>query len=190
MKKILLVLGFLFVALTAKSQSMSFMGTWTGPKFVSDYFWSNDKVNVFSTNEVTYFNSELSLMTRDYAEFRLGNSNFYVHPEFQVFSDMSYAGLAPPGPQLPIDWMCIMPVVLYRYDNVEGHTYHVELNTSGDWWRIHYEGYIDLWGIKSLNKATEQKVFFKVTENVQLGVDFLYDDYNKFLVLGALRVAL
>ena len=190
MKKLLLALGLLFVVLTAKSQSMQFMGTWAGPKFVADYFWSNGNINVFSTNEVTYFNSELALMTRDYAEFKLGNTDLYVHPEFQVFSDGTYAGLAGIGYQLPIKWMSIMPVVLYRYDNIGGHQVHLELNTAGDWWKIHYEGYIDLWGLKTLNKATEQKVFFKITENFQLGVDFLYDDYNKFLVLGALRVAL
>ena len=208
MKKILLALGFLLVVLTARAQSMQFMGTWKGPKFVSDYFWSNGNINVFSTNEATYFkgesgNFELCLMTRDYAEFKLGKTDLYVHPEFQVFSDGTFAGLAGLGYQLPIKCISIMPVILYRYDNMPtglvgedervirgGHQVHFELNTSGDWWRIHYEGYVDLWGMKTFNAATEQKVFFKITENFQLGVDFLYDDYNKFLVLGALRIAL
>ena len=115
MKRLLLAIGLLLVCLTAKSQSMQFMGTWAGPKFVSDYFWSNGNINVFSTNELTYFNSELAFMTRDYAEFKLGSTDLYVHPEFQVFSDGTYAGLAGLGYQLPIEWMSIMPVVLYRY---------------------------------------------------------------------------
>ena len=91
MKKVMMVLLASLIAATGFSQSLTYMQGFDfnnglnkpTQKLVADYFYTNaeNNINVFSYNEWTIADNQGYGYMVLYGEYRIGNSNFWIHPE-------------------------------------------------------------------------------------------------------------
>ena len=192
MKKFITLLVTLFAVVSLNAQSFQyhqgydFKGKATSQKFIADFFWTspNGSWNVFSWNNFgVNYNGENPGSTDAtallYVEYKLGNSNFYVHPEVRLntwcenYYQIGFAYL------LPFKDLAIYLTPKYSYHG--RHDFQCSINSSyeNDW--LYYEGYFDsdwvykqpMTGENVIGFFTEQKFYYKVAKNFHLGVNLM-----------------
>lgn len=204
MKKVLFTIIAVFVmAAAANAQSIQWHQSYDGnQKFVADFFKSDSNFNVFSYNEFTVTDNQAVGYGILYGEYRIAGSHFLGHLETRLrTSDFPYlkvptamywpdhnminAGFAY---ELLLGNFCFNLTPMYRYDFGSGHNWQFSINSSADFDHIYYEGYFDTWGPDTFNLCTEQKVYYKITPMVHIGVNLMLftvkDNDPKFSVHG------
>lgn len=204
MKKVLFTIIAVFVmAAAANAQSIQWHQSYDGnQKFVADFFKSDSNFNVFSYNEFTVTDNQAVGYGILYGEYRIAGSHFLGHLETRLrTSDFPYlkvptamywpdhnminAGFAY---ELLLGNFCFNLTPMYRYDFGSGHNWQFSINSSADFDHIYYEGYLDTWGPDTFNLCTEQKVYYKITPMVHVGVNLMLftvkDNDPKFSVHG------
>ena len=194
MKKIFTILACLVVAAAVNAQSIQWHQSYDGnQKFVTDFFWNNDDFNVFSYNEFTVTNNQAVGYSIVYGECRIAKSHFLTHLEgrFRTVSfpttDVPTAMYCPDNNLINVGFayeLCLgghwvfSLTPMYRYDFGNGHNWQFSINSSADYEKFYYEGYLDTWGPKSFNLCTEQKFYYKITPIFQLGVNLMLFNVN------------
>ena len=169
-------------------------------KFLVDFFWSNDNWNVFSWNNfgVNYdgaFPGSTDATALLYVERKLGNTNFYLHPEVRLntwcenYYQIGFAYL------LPFENVGIYLTPKYSYH--DRHDFQFSINSSYESDAVYYEGYLDTdwvpaplpFGLKAdyaVGFFTEQKVYWKATERFHFGINLVAggDTSNGFYTLA------
>lgn len=193
-----LIMAFVSV-LSINAQSIEFHQSYgstsdnapyTATRVIASHFYTskNEKMNLFTWNAFDR-NATNTLL---YTEHQIGKSNFYVHPEVRFdywygptnsndydFKPMlGFAYLIPweKGPAV-----YVTPKVMTTYDkNTKWSNPDLQLsiNTSYENDNVYYEGYIDTNWIghvkdapesKTIGVFAEQKVYYKMTDNFQVG---------------------
>ena len=200
MKKFLTALVCVLLTATVSAQSVQWHQSYDGnQKLVADFFWSNDNFNVYSYNEFTVTKNHQAVgYSILYGEYRIAKSHFLVHgegrlrtfdfPLEKVPSAMYYpdhnnvsAGFAYELCLGKNDEWAFYFTPMYRFDfgrNGKGHNWQFSINSSADYEKFYYEGYIDLWGPTIPNFCTEQKFYYKITPNIHLGVNLMFFTIN------------
>lgn len=202
MKKVLFTIIAVFVmAAAANAQSIQWHQSYDGnQKFVADFFKSDSNFNVYSYNEFTVKNAQAVGYGIIYGEYRIAGSHFLGHLETRfrtssldtnVFTtptamycpdyNMINAGFAY---ELLLGNFVFNITPMYRYDfgSDYKHNWQFSINSSADFDHIYYEGYLDIWGPNKFNLCTEQKVYYKITPMVHIGVNlmlFTVDDKSR-----------
>ena len=195
MKKFLVALVCFLLAATASSQSVQWHQSYDGnQKLVADFFWSNDNFNVYSYNEFTLTQGRQAVgYSVLYGEYRIAKSHFLAHAEgrlrlfdfpldkvptamyFPAHNDVS-AGFA--YELCAKEWTFYF-TPMYRYDfGGIGHNWQFSINSSAEYDKFYYEGYIDMWGPTTFNFCTEQKFYYKITQNFQIGANLMLFNIN------------
>lgn len=194
MKKVLFTIIAVFVmAAATNAQSIQWHQSYDGnQKFVADFFKSDSNFNVFSYNEFTVTNNQAVGYGILYGEYRIAGSHFLTHLETRLrTSDFPYinvptamywpdhnminAGFAY---ELLLGNFCFNLTPMYRYDFGSGHNWQFSINSSADFEKFYYEGYLDTWGHNTFNLCTEQKVYYKITPMVHVGVNLMLFTVN------------
>lgn len=189
MKKFIIAVTIaLFASITLSAQSFQyhqgydFKSKTVSQKFIADFFWTNDTWNVFSWNNfgVNYDSAvpgSTDATALLYVERKLGNSNFYLHPEVRLntwcenYYQIGFAYL------LPFENLAVYLTPKYSYH--DRHDFQFSINSSFENDAVYYEGYLDTdWvPVPGLDYAmgfwTEQKVYWKATERLHFGVNFV-----------------
>lgn len=148
--------------------------TWGSTRFITDYFWTspNEKVNVFSWNSF----SKNGISALLYGEYQIGKSNFYAHGEVRAqMGNFDYETVTPEvGFAYLIPWnngpaIYVTPKYVYNDVYFSKHDIEVSINSSYENDKVYYEGYIDTNWIKGASLFTEQKAYYKLTKNFQIG---------------------
>ena len=72
----------IFMMASMNAQSIQWHQSYDGnQKFVSDFFWSNEKFNVYSYNELTVSKNQAVGYGIIYGEYRIAKSHFLTHLE-------------------------------------------------------------------------------------------------------------
>lgn len=172
-------------------QGYDFKAKAPSQKFLVDFFWSNDNWNVFSWNNfgVNYdaaIPGSTDATSLLYVERRIGNSNFFVHPEVRLNTwceNYYQIGFAY---QLPFENLAIYLTPKYSYHNRHDFQFSINSSYENDW--LYYEGYFDsdwvykqpLTGENIIGFFTEQKAFYKATENFHFGINLMVGGETKF----------
>lgn len=194
MKKVLFTIIAVFVmAAAANAQSIQWHQSYDGnQKFVADFFKSDSNFNVYSYNEFTVTNNQAVGYGILYGEYRIAGSHILGHletrfrtsdfPYFKVPTSMYWpshnminAGFAY---ELLLGNFCFNLTPMYRWDFGSGHNWQFSINSSADFEKFYYEGYLDTWGPDSFNLCTEQKVYYKITPMVHVGVNLMLFNVN------------
>ena len=194
MKKVLFTIIAVFVmAAAANAQSIQWHQSYDGnQKFVADFFKSDSNFNVYSYNEFTVTNNQAVGYGILYGEYRIAGSHILGHletrfrtsdfPYFKVPTAMYWpdhnminAGFAY---ELLLGNFCFNLTPMYRYDFGSGHNWQFSINSSADFEKFYYEGYLDTWGPNTFNLCTEQKVYYKITPMVHVGVNLMLFNVN------------
>ena len=190
MKKVLFTIIAVFVmAAATNAQSIQWHQSYDGnQKFVADFFKSDSNFNVYSYNEFTVTNNQAVGYGILYGEYRIAGSHLetrfrtsdfpYINvPTAMYWPDhnMINAGFAY---ELLFGNFCFNLTPMYRYDFGSGHNWQFSINSSADFEKFYYEGYLDTWGPTTFNLCTEQKVYYKITPNVHLGVNLMLFTVN------------
>lgn len=181
-------------------QGYDFKSEAPSQKFIADFFWTNDTWNVFSWNNfgVNYDSAvpgSTDATALLYVERKLGNTNFYLHPEVRLntwcenYYQIGFAYL------LPFENVGIYLTPKYSYH--DRHDFQFSINSSFENDAVYYEGYLDTdWvpaplplGLKAdyaVGFFTEQKVYWKATERLHFGVNLVAggDTKNGFYTLA------
>lgn len=202
MKKIFLVFAFIFATIIANAQSFQWHQSYdNNQKLISDYFWTsaNGSWNVFSWNEFTIAGDN-TVTGRGllYGEYKLGNTNFYVHPEVRLNTDGNFLNLGF-AYRLPFENLGIYITPQYsRHQQGWGTSYvndvQISINSSLENNKFYYEGYFDTYWLHGISCFTEQKVYYKITNNFHLGANLVFwasEDSNPgFLPFLVARISL
>ena len=196
MKKIFTILACLVMAAAVNAQSIQWHQSYDGnQKFVADFFWNNDDFNVFSYNEFTVTNNQAVGYGIIYGEYRIAKSHFLAHLESR-FRTRTFADNIPTAMYYPDNnlinvgfayELCIGEhwvfnlTPMYRWDfgnGGKGSNWQFSINSSADYEKFYYEGYLDTWGPTTFNLCTEQKFYYKITPNFHLGVNLMLFNVN------------
>lgn len=193
MKKFFIFFVAIFMMASMNAQSIQWHQSYdNNQKFVSDFFWNNDDFNVYSYNEFTVSNNQAVGYGIIYGEYRINKSHFLIHAESR-FRTASF-----PTPMVPtaMYWpdnnltnigfvyeLCLDNWVfnitpMYRWDFGKGSNWQFSINSSVDFEKFYYEGYLDTWGPDSFNLCTEQKFYYKIKPNVHIGVNLMLFNVN------------
>lgn len=178
MKKLFVILFALISALTVSAQSFELHqsyndddSAWGKTRLIAEYFWTseNGKWNVFSWNSF----SESSINGLLYGEYQFAK-NLYAHAEVRMNEgNYEYKTITPQvGLAYLIPWKNGPDIYLtpkYSYNDITKHDIQFSVNSSYETKAIYYEGYLDSNWIDALNIFTEQKAYYKITPNIQLG---------------------
>ena len=194
MKKVLFTIIAVFVmAAAANAQSIQWHQSYDGnQKFVADFFKSDSNFNVYSYNEFTVTNNQAVGYGIIYGEYRIAGSHILGHLETRFrTSDFPYVNVptamywpdhnminAGFAYELLLGNFCFNLTPMYRYDFGSGHNWQFSINSSADFEKFYYEGYLDTWGPDSFNLCTEQKVYYKITPMVHVGVNLMLFNVN------------
>ena len=179
----------LVCALTISAQSFELHqsyndneSAWGKTRLISEYFWTseNGNWNVFSWNSF----SENSLNALLYGEYKFID-NFYIHPEVRVNAGtFEYKTITPQiGIAYLIPWNNGPDIYLtpkYSYNDIVKNDIQFSINSSYETNAIYYEGYIDTNWIEALNVFAEQKAYFKVTKNLQIGAAVVFNSTTDY----------
>jgi hypothetical protein len=191
MKRLILVLSVLISTLMVNAQSFELhqsyndsKSAWGKTRLIAEYFWTseNTKWNVFSWNSF----SESGINGLLYGEYKFA-SNLYAHAEVRMNNgNYAYKTITP---QLGIAWLIplqegpdIYITPKYSYNDIceTKHDIQVSINTSYETKSIYYEGYLDTNWINAMNIFTEQKGYFKLTNNFQLGACVVFNSSTNY----------
>ena len=193
MKKVFTFIAALVMVAAVNAQSIQWHQSYDGnQKFVADFFWNNDDFNVFSYNEFTVTNNQAVGYGIIYGEYRIAKSHFLAHLEGRFrtasfpYTDVPTAMYWPDNNLANVGFayeLCLGNWVfnltpMYRYDFGNGHNWQFSINSSADFEKFYYEGYLDTWGPNTFNLCTEQKFYYKFTPNFQLGVNLMLFNAN------------
>lgn len=189
MKKVLFTIIAVFVmAAAANAQSIQWHQSYDGnQKFVADFFKSDSNFNVYSYNEFTVTNNQAVGYGILYGEYRIAGSHILGHLETRFrTSDFPYVNVptamywpshnminAGFAYELLLGNFCFNLTPMYRWDFGSGHNWQFSINSSADFEKFYYEGYLDTWGPDSFNLCTEQKVYYKITPMVHVGINLM-----------------
>lgn len=209
MKKIFIFIAFVCLSVFANAQSIqlhqsyntdNINAPYSSTRAIVDYFGTskNGNWNVFSWNTIDH----TSLSTLLYVEYLLGNSNFYVHPEFRAnygFDNKAWSSTFQIGFAYLIPWengpsFYLTPKysldfarVTYggRTNSYYGHNIQFSINSAYENDYIYYEGYIDNTFLLTVNGYSssdcgysffaEQKAYYKFSEAFQIGLCFVFN---------------
>ena len=196
------------IAATSFAQSFQWHQSYdNNQKFVADFYYGGDKYNLYSYNEFTVLDNQAYGFAVAYGEYKIGESNFYIHPEvrFRIGSDPAIGGfksaIYPYGTNmtnigfaymLNIGDFTTFVTPMYRYDFGSGSNWQLSFNSSMELGRLYYESYIDFWGPSSFNFCTEQKFYWMFNEVFALGVNamvFNLDSEVKFVPFLVARIS-
>lgn len=197
MKKILIALVCILLNTVVFAQSIQWHQSYDGnQKLVADFFWSNDDFNVFSYNEFTVTKGSQAVgYSILYGEYRIKKSHFLTHgecrlrtldfphetvPSAMYYPDNNNISLGFAYELCAGNWTFYL-TPMYRYDfgrNGRGHSWQFSINSSADYEKFYYEGYIDLWGPTIPNLCTEQKFYYKITPNIHVGINLMLFTIN------------
>jgi hypothetical protein len=207
MKKVLFTIIAVFVmAAAANAQSIQWHQSYDGnQKFVADFFKSDSNFNVYSYNEFTVTNNQAVGYGIIYGEYRIAGSHFLGHLEtrFRTSSldtNVFTTSTTPPAMYCPdynminagfayellLGNFCFNLTPMYRYDvnypredtTRTNSNWQFSINSSADFEKFYYEGYLDIWGPNKFNLCTEQKVYYKITPMVHVGVNLMLFNVN------------
>lgn len=193
MKKIFTLAIALIMSAMTFAQSFDYMVSPYNMKFLAEFFASNEKYNAFSYNEWQAMPFEqldngvpMNALTLDYVEYKIGQSDFYVHPEIRLnsnpFFDVNsyYIGIAY---HIPIKAVDIYVVPMYRRhgDKNGKNEFQLSINTSGDYEHFYYQGYFDLYTGNGVVAMTEQRFYWKAYKGMQVGVNITASSDNTFV---------
>ena len=187
MKKLIFSLLLAFVSVfTVNAQSFELhqsyndsKSAWGQSRLIAEYFWTseNGKWNVFSWNSF----SENGISGLLYGEYMLGK-NFYIHPEVRMNrGNFKYEDITPQiGIAYLIPWENGADIYLtpkYSYNDICGskHDLQFSVNSSYENDHVYYEGYLDTNWIDAMNIFTEQKAYYKLTKNFQIGAAVVFN---------------
>lgn len=182
MKKFIITLMIAFTAiLSANAQSFQLHQsynddntTWGTTRLISDYFWTseNGKWNVFSWNSY----SQKGISGLLYGEYALGETGLYAHAEVRAqFGNFEYKTITPEiGLAYLIPWengaaIYLTPKYVYNDVYFSEHDFQFSVNSSYENDYLYYEGYLDTSWVKGMSIFTEQKAYYKITDNFQIG---------------------
>lgn len=200
MKKLFFILVTLVASLAVNAQSIQLhqsyndnKSTWGNTRLIVDFFWSNDNINVFSWNT----GNETGMSNLLYAEFKVAK-NLYIHPEIRTqFNKFSYNSCTPQigiAYRLPINSVDVYLTPKYSHNDIYAakDDIQVSVNSSYDSNKVYYEGYLDTNYINDFNLFAEQKAYYKITDNFQIGGCAVVSYGNEFHVqpYASLRVQL
>lgn len=191
MRKLLFVICLFFVGITAQAQSFELhqsynddKSAWGQSRLIAEYFWTseNGKWNVFSWNSF----SENSINGLLYGEYAIGKG-FYIHPEVRMNrGNFDYKDITP---QLGIAWLIpwkngpdIYLTPKWSYNDIceTKHDLQFSVNSSYETDKVYYEGYLDTNWFDALNVFTEQKAYYKLTQNFQLGACVVFNSTSVY----------
>lgn len=181
MKKFIITLVLALVAVASNAQSFQLhqsyddnQSAWGSTRLISDYFWTSGegRWNVFSWNSF----SQNGISGLLYGECAIGESGLYAHAEVRTqLGNFDYNRITPELGFAYLVWAPGLSVYFtpkYVYNDVyfSKHDFQFSVNSSyeNDW--VYYEGYLDTSWVKGFNLFTEQKVYYKLTDNFQLGL--------------------
>lgn len=177
---------------SVNAQSIQWHQSYDNQKFVADFFWNNGDFNVYSYNEFTVSNNQSVGYGIIYGEYRIAKSHFLTHLESR-FRTHTFTGNIPSAMYCPDNnlanigfayELCIGEhwvfnlTPMYRWDFGNGSNWQFSINSSADYDKFYYEGYLDTWGPTTFNLCTEQKFYYKITPNVHLGVNLMVFNVN------------
>ena len=191
MKKFILSFIFAFTAIfSINAQSFQIhqsyndnKSAWGSTRLISDYFWVSDngKWNVFSWNSF----SQNGISGLLYGERQINETNFFVHAEVRAqFGNFEYSTITPEiGFAYLIPWeggasIYVTPKYVYNDVYFNKHDFQLSINSSYENDYVYYEGYFDTNWVKAMSFFTEQKGYYKITENFQIGVCVVADGYR------------
>lgn len=185
MKKLLVIFVALVTVLTASAQSIEFHQSYgsdsenapyAATRVIASYFWSNEKMNLFTWNSFDR-NATNTLL---YTEHRLGKSSFYVHPEvrFDYWYGPNNDNAYDIKPQLGFSYLIpgtgifLTPKATITYDKIAGWSnpdLQFSVNSSHETKNLYYEGYVDTEWFNGISLFAEQKAYYKMTDRFQIG---------------------
>ena len=214
MKRLLITFAIALFAIAANAQSFQyhqgydFKSQSATQKFIVDFFWTseNGKWNVFSWNNLgVNYNATVPGSTDAtallYAEYKLGNSNFYLHPEVRLntwcenYYQFGFAYL------LPFENLAIYLTPKFSYHDRPDFQFSINSSYENEW--FYHEGYFDTDWIPAtplpgapdtgfcMGYWTEQKFYYKVFKNFHFGVNLMLggDTKNGLSVCAPMFVA-
>ena len=229
MKKFIVVALAIVLSITANAQSFQyhqgydFKSKSAAQKFIADFFWTseNGKWNIFSWNNFGVNYNGTNPGSTDatallYAEYMLGNSNFYIHPEvrFNTWCENYYQfGFAY---LLPFKDLAIYLTPKYSYHGRHDFQFSINSSYENDW--FYHEGYIDTDWVPaptvytnegpsfidssvyasyvpkaeySMGFFAEEKFYWKATKHFHVGLNLVIggDTKNGFSVIAPMFVA-
>ena len=180
MKKLIVLLSVMVYSLTIGAQSFELHQTykdskseWGKTRLLVEYFWTSEdgNWNVFSWNNF----SENGLSGLLYGEYKV-RGNLYIHPEIRVNNGtFEYTTITP---QLGIAWLIpwsggpdiyLTPKFSHNDICASKNDFQFSVNSSYETDHFYYEGYIDTNWIKEASLFAEQKAYYKITRNLQIG---------------------
>lgn len=211
MKKFIFTFILVLVALMANAQSFQYHQGYdvkakaSSQKFIADYFWSNENWNVFSWNNfgVNYNGTDPGSTDATallYVERKIGNTDFYIHPEVRLntwcenYYQFGFAYLLPLD-----DSFAIYLTPKYSYHN--RHDFQFSINSSYENVFFYHEGYFDTDWIPAPGTKfcvgfwAEEKFYWKATENFHFGVNLMFggntrDGFTNIAPMFVARVSL
>lgn len=191
MKRLLSIVFALVCALTINAQSFELHqsynddeSVWGKTRLIAEYFWTseNNKWNVFSWNSF----SESGINGLLYGEYQFIR-NLYAHAEVRMDKgNYEYKTITPQiGVAYLIPWKNGPDIYLtpkYSYDGIceAKHDIQFSVNSSYETDAFYYEGYLDTNWIDALNVFAEQKAYFKITKNFQLGANVVFNSTTNY----------
>lgn len=193
MKRFFMFFVAIFIMVSMNAQSIQWHQSYDGnQKFVSDFFWNNDNYNVYSYNEFTVSNNQSVGYGIIYGEYRVNKSHFLVHAETRFRTASFPTSMIPTAMYYPdnnlanigfayelcLDKWVFNLTPMYRWDFGKGSNWQFSINSSADFEKFYYEGYLDTWGPTTFNLCTEQKFYYKINPNVHIGVNLMLFNVN------------
>lgn len=152
-------------------------------RLIASYYWTsnNEQWNVFSWNSF----SQKGISALAYGEWFVGK-NIYLHGEVRVnYGNFEYKTCTPQigfAYLLPLNnGLNVFLTPKYSYNDIAKHDLQFSINSSFENKYAYYEGYIDTNFINQFNIFAEQKGFYKLTKNLQLGACLVFNagkDYH------------
>ena len=196
MKKTLMLFAAILMITGLYAQSVQWHQSYdNNQKFVADFFWSNEKFNVYSYNEFTVSKNQAVGYGIIYGEYRIAKSHFLTHLEAR-FRTRDFNGNIPSAMYYPDNnltnigfayelcagehwFFYFTPMYRWDYGNgKKGSNWQFSINSSADYNKFYYEGYLDMWGPTTFNLCTEQKFYYKIIPNLHIGVNLMLFNVN------------